>query len=240
MRRGFLAAFATAVLVSLVACNGSNGNGSSDAEVGPSFDFQEEIQSFTAGFADYSVDQEASFELDSGWEEVPDVADRNGFMLTGKNLSDDLFMFIKRQITGLEPGTLYDVTFEVEIATPEGENCPGAGGSPGTSVYVKAGMTPVEPKAVDDGSGFLLMNVDKSNQGSGGSDAIVIGDMAGTTMSCDRSTFELKSLDSEGQAFTVMTDDQGRAWLLLGTDSGFEATTRVYFTRVAVHLQPRS
>jgi hypothetical protein len=178
-------------------------------------------------------------ELDSGWEAVPpDVEDRNGFMLTGKNTSDDLFMFIKRQVTGLTPGTLYDVTFEVELATAVGENCPGIGGSPGESVFVKAGLTPVEPEAVDDGAGFLLMNIDKGNQSSGGSDAIVIGDMAGIG-DCSLTSFELKTEDSEGQAFSVMTDDEGGAWLLVGTDSGHEGPTRVYFTRIRAQLRPR-
>lgn len=236
--RGLAAAsFAIAALAGLAACHGSGGG---DGDNGVNFTFQDELQFFTAGFADYRIEQEEQFELDSGWEKVPpDVEDRNGFMLHGKNISDDLFMFIKHRVTGLEPGTLYDVTFHVELATAVGENCPGIGGSPGESVFVKAGMTPVEPKAVDDGTGFLIMNIDKGNQSSGGSDAIVIGDMAGTG-DCTLDSFELKSVDSEGQAFTVMTDDQGGAWLLVGTDSGHEGPTRVYFTRVSAQLQPRA
>jgi hypothetical protein len=233
------AAIAIAAFVGLAACGSGGGGGDDDSPIERRFDFQSGPQGFTAGFADYPIDQEEGMELDSGWEAVPpDVEDRNGFMLTGKNTSDDLFMFIKRQVTGLTPGTLYDVTFEVELATAVGENCPGIGGSPGESVFVKAGLTPVEPEAVDDGAGFLLMNIDKGNQSSGGSDAIVIGDMAGTG-DCSLTSFELKTEDSEGQAFSVMTDDEGGAWLLVGTDSGHEGPTRVYFTRIRAQLRPR-
>jgi hypothetical protein len=37
---------------------------------------------------------------------------------------------------------------------------------------------------------------------------------------------------------TVTTDAQGNLWLVFGTDSGFEVYNEIYYTGVAVTLQP--
>ena len=73
------------------------------------------------------------------------------------------------------------------------------------------------------------MNVDKGNQGSGGTDAQVLGDFANLE-DCESSdfTYQLKELSNlELPEFEVTTDVNGDAWLILGTDSGFEGTTTV-------------
>ncbi|MDE0699169.1 MAG: hypothetical protein OXH61_00425 [Acidimicrobiaceae bacterium] len=35
---------------------------------------------------------------------------------------------------------------------------------------------------------------------------------------------------------TVETDDDGSVWLIVGTDSGFEGLTRLYYDRIAYTL----
>jgi hypothetical protein len=107
----------------------------------------------------------------------------------------------------------------------------GIGGSPGNSVWIKVGATKNEPKAVNDGTGFLLLNWDKGNQATGGSDAIIAGDFAnaqecGTTSS---TPYLKKTLITEKGSYTTVSDEKGSLWLLLGTDSGFEGTTTIYF-----------
>ena len=43
---------------------------------------------------------------------------------------------------------------------------------------------------------------------------------------------------SGGGAIIATSDDQGRLWLLFGSDSGFESLTTLYYTRVTVALSP--
>ncbi|HIA17499.1 MAG TPA: hypothetical protein EYN72_12090, partial [Dehalococcoidia bacterium] len=54
----------------------------------------------------------------------------------------------------------------------------GIGGSPGESVFVKAGASAVEPTQSQDSSGWLRSNVDKGNQASDGSETVVIGNVS--------------------------------------------------------------
>ena len=61
--------------------------------------------------------------------------------ISGVNRSDDLFMFYKGQVGGLQGGTTYQVSFQVEFATIAPSGCIGVGGAPGENVYIKAGAT---------------------------------------------------------------------------------------------------
>ena len=202
-------------------------------------DFNDGIAGWKAGFADYPSDEEAFYELGSGHANLPAAltTTRKGFKVTGNNHSDDLFMFITKQVDGLEPNTLYDLRFKVTFGTNAQNNCIGIGGSPGNSVWIKVGATKNEPKAVNDGTGFLLLNWDKGNQATGGSDAIIAGDFA-NSQECSETavvtTYLKKTLTTEKGAYSAVSDDKGNLWLLLGTDSGFEGTTTIYFMELEV------
>ncbi|HEX9203020.1 MAG TPA: hypothetical protein VF964_03580, partial [Vicinamibacteria bacterium] len=81
------------------------------------------------------------------------------------------------------------------------------------------------------------LNIDKGNQAQSGKEAVVIGtvgNLSGTE------TWELKELESAASPpLTVMPNPDGSVWLLMGTDSGFEGRTSLYYTRVSVQLTPR-
>ena len=48
--------------------------------------------------------------------------------------------------------------------------------------------------------------------------------------------YRIKTLDSVGLALRVNADDEGRVWLVVGTDSGFEGLTRLYYARISYAL----
>jgi len=65
----------------------------------------------------------------------------------------------------------------------------------------------------------------------------VIGDLA-NSRSCEQGfEWELKRLAS-GQSLMITTDSTGRAWLFVGTDSGFESRSAVYYTRFTALFDP--
>jgi hypothetical protein len=224
--------------VGLLAC----GNDATDPTepLSARVDFSTGQHGWTADFADYPAGQDDYYELESDYRALvaPLDTSQRALYISGNNHSDDLFMFWKGQIVGLAPNTSYRVRFEVEIATNVPAGCGGVGGSPGESVWVKAGVSQIEPEAVDVG-GFLQMNIDKGNQASGGENALVIGDVA-SSQSCGQGQpqWELKQLSSGSETIAVTVDGEGRVWLLIGTDSGFEATTSLYYTRVLATFEP--
>jgi hypothetical protein len=138
--------------------------------------FHEDQEGWVAGFADLPADYDsAQFMLDSGWGGLPSGLEGNALFLSGNNHSDDLFMFIQKQFTGLKPETTYQVQFEVELASNSPAGMMGIGGSPGESVYIKAGAVSHEPEVVSDSIDWLRMDIDKGNQASEGEDMINLG-----------------------------------------------------------------
>ena len=207
-----------------------------EARVTFDFIFERDAEGWTAGFADLPVDHDPQlFELDSAYRALPDgLHQSSGMFMQGHNRSDDLFMYLKRQVDGLQPNTAYNVSVTVELATNVQAGLVGIGGAPGESVFVKAGASTVEPTASEGDNRHLRMNIDKGNQSRGGADMVVIGDVAHSEVS--GSEHRLKTLDNAGQPLSVESDGDGRAWLIVGTDSGFEGLTAIYYARIAYTL----
>ena len=111
----------------------------------------------------------------------------------------------------------------------------GIGGAPGEGVKVKAGASGIEPLNVRDGMGWFRMNIDKGNQSVGGVDMSVIGDMAVK----DTTTVYTVVRRSMSTPMKRRTDSNGALWLVVGTDSGFEGLTEVYYAAIRARLQPQ-
>ncbi|MCQ3815046.1 MAG: hypothetical protein KTU85_11620 [Acidimicrobiia bacterium] len=130
-------------------------------------------------FADLPADfDQTIYEFDSSHRALPPSLEGSAIFVQGHNRSDDLFMYLKRPVDGLEPSASYTVSATIDLAT----NIPlatfGIGGSPGESVYVKAGASTVEPQAELDDLNYLGMNIDKANQSQSGTQMRVIGNLA--------------------------------------------------------------
>jgi len=209
------------------------------------FDFVESSQGWTGEFADLHPGENENFELEVDFLPLPEPLDttQNALFISGVNLSDDLFMFFKQQFTGLSPGQEVKIRYQIRIATNVPQNCIGAGGAPGESVFLKAGTSVIEPKPVSEMEGdreILRLPVDKGNQSMGGEDAIVLGNIANSNDCSDENAeeWELKDLElAEEDAIQITADENGRVWFFFGTDSGFEGRTSLYYSRVNVFVE---
>lgn len=200
------------------------------------YGFHRDAEGWTAGFAGLPVDHDPQlFALDSAHRALPDGLHQNsGLLMQGHNRSAGLFMYLKRQVGGLQPNTAYDVSVSLDLATNVQAGLVGIGGAPGESVFVKAGASTVEPAAAGDGNRRLRMNIDKGNGAQGGENLVVLGDVAHDGVT--GTEYRLKTLDNAGRPLSVETDGDGRVWLIVGTDSGFEGLTAVYYARIAYTL----
>jgi hypothetical protein len=102
-------------------------------------------------------------------------------MLQGTNRSDDLFLYMTRQLDaadGILPNTSYQLAFKITLASNAPSGLMGVGGSPAESVFLKAGGSSSEPQKVVDQYNYVRLNVDKGNQGQGGNAATVAGNIA--------------------------------------------------------------
>lgn len=198
------------------------------------YDFNAGAQGWTAGFSDYPVDNAASYQLQSGIKALPQNSGKTGFFISGMNRSDDLFMFLKRQFSGLEPSTKYYARVRLTFLSNAGAECFGVGGAPGESVYLKFGYGDKEPKQ----EGYYL-NLDKGQQSESGSNAKVIGHVAAPGADCEGGKFAAKTVQTTTtERIPVYSNAQGQAWLFVGTDSGYEGLTSLYYTSIEIALEP--
>ncbi len=194
-------------------------------------DFGTGAHGWVAGAAEYPVDREADMRLQSGLAPVPSPLAGTAFRTSGVNLSDDLFLYLKKRIAGLEPGATYRLWFQLSFATAD--TGIGAGG------IVKAGGSTTEPDRIvvaEPGLGsvpYYLMNVDKGVAAQGGKGATVLGPTAKPHP--DALGWEWQSL--EGPSVAVTADADGSLWLFVGEDSTYESPTSIYYAAVAYDLQ---
>jgi len=206
------------------------------------YDFSTDTEGWLIDFADYPVGEEAFYELAGRHATLPPPLDETdgALKLSGSNRSDDLFMFAKKKLEGLEPNTTYEITFDLDIASDAASGSVGIGGGPGEAVNVKIGATSIEPLKViateDFGyEAYYVMNIDKGNQFQSGEDMIRIGDFENGT---DDFAYALINRNNAQNPFEAQTNSAGELWLIVGTDSGFEGITTIYYTNIAVRLTP--
>lgn len=206
-----------------------------------SFNFSENDMGWSGDFADYPKNDSVFYELLFKHDTLPANLNPNGnrkaLLLSGNNHSDDLFMFIKRKISGLRPNTRYDILFNIQVASNAPTEAFGIGGAPGESVFLKAGMTTTEPVKVLDENDYYRMNIDKGNQSVGGADMMVLGHI-GVARNTTQYTLIFRN-NSSANPFSFTTDATGDAWIIIGTDSGFEGKTTLYYVSVDILFNER-
>jgi hypothetical protein len=213
------------------------------------FDFRLGDHGWQGGFSDFS-DATRPDGTAVGIEDLPagapEGAHGSALLVTAANRSDDVFMFIKRQLgaqDGLARETDYLVSFVITYLSDAPTGCMGVGGAPGESVYLKAGATPHEPLVVEQ-DGEHVMSVDKGNQAQGGPAASVAGNVANGIPCDDALGAEPvpfgQVIHEHGHDTSVRTDSDATLWLLVGADSGFESRTTLYYQSIEVILTPAS
>lgn len=190
-----------------------------------------DAQGWEAGFADYSPAQKDILELDSG------IRPGLGFFMSGVNRSDDLFMFITKKVN-VHPNQRYEVSFRIVMSSQAGTECAGIGGSPGLSVYVKAGAWHYKPEVVLAADDHYRVNVDIGSQSEGGAAATVAGDIANGSSNCSDDAPFITIERTHRHSFIVQSNAAGEIWLIVGTDSGFEGRTSLYYRQIYATLVP--
>lgn len=195
-------------------------------------DFVEGYDGWSGDFADYPITDSVFYQLAFNRTTLPAPLNtaKHALMITGSNHSDDLFMFIKKKITGLQPNTTYMIKIDVEFASRAPTNGVGVGGAPGEGVTMKAGATLIEPMKQVEGSNYR-MNINKANQAMPGPDMDTIGHVGVTDTT---TVFALINRSNSTHQFTFTTNASGEAWVCIGTDSGFEAITTLYYNKITL------
>ncbi len=193
-------------------------------------------------FTDYSL-ATSDFRFQAERRNLPnklpqDYKGRSSFFLCGNNRSDDLFMGLKSVLTpanGVVPNQQYTLHFDIEFAS-NSASCPGIGGSQGDSVFLKAGGSTLEPVPLLMADQYVSINVDKGHQQSSGFNLGTVDNIS-NGRACDNPGWVLLKKSYQHPS-AITASPSGDLWISVGTESGYEGLTDLYYRVITVTLTP--
>jgi hypothetical protein len=198
---------------------------------------------FTAGnegwqslFSDYPVGSETFYELEFLNTYLPVPLDQSikALKISGNNHSDDLFSAIYRKFENLQPDKVYKVTFNIDFASNAPIGGVGVGGDP--NLFIGVGGINYQPDNYIDNLNTYRPNfVSKIQSGLSNEVFQIIGNIGvSATYPTPYTIINRNNIDTQ---LFLKSDSQGQIWLMIATDSGFEATTTLYFKAIKIRLE---
>ena len=196
---------------------------------------------WSAVFAEYPDGSEEFYELNAGLKNLPEPLDqtKKAFLLSGNNHSDALQMFLVKELTGLTPQSKYQVETEVELASKYPDGSVGIGGSPGNSVHLVSkfatlGYTVEKGKSESDNVQLVLKKEENVPE------SVMNLDLGDVSVPSDQYIYQLISRKKGSSPDVVLSGKDGKLWVIVGTWSGFEGTSSLYYTKIKITLTPKS
>jgi hypothetical protein len=224
------------VFAPLIAPRQSGAAPAQSLEIRRSFDFRSGAIGWQPDFVGYTQFNQDIYELLAEIRPLPLELGVNGtgFYMQAHNRCDCLVMFLKRQLganDGVVAGQRYRASFTVSLASNAQSGCVGAGGAPGESVRVLVGASQIEPVTFVGPYDTRRLNVESTVASQAGNIA--------NGRPCDLSSSPFISIERTQQHTREVTaDSAGNLWLFVGTGSGFEGFTTLYYQRIDVVLTP--
>jgi hypothetical protein len=206
------------------------------------YTFNQETHGWLPGLSDYVLEATRLGFLAEVRQLPPNFqTELRAYYLQSDNTPDDLFMFLKKELTildGIEPDSTYNVSIHVGFLSNAPTGGPGIGGAPGTNVFLKAGVSLLEPVAIlDAAQSYVGLNLDKGSQSESGRDLQVVSNIEnGQPPQGDPTYVYLERVHHFPTL--VHTDRRGALWITVGTESGYEGRTGIYYYEIIVTLRP--
>lgn len=199
------------------------------------FTFKNDNEGWQSFFSDYPQGSEALYELTFEYTSLPAPLDTSvpAIMISGINHSDDLLSLIYRKFDGLQPNKKYAVTFEVTLASNVPDNSIGIGGAPDLAFGV--GGISYETSNSVDLDGWHRPNFTSRLQSRESNDTLVMTGTIGAGE--DVIEYTLIHRNNKNNPVMVTANNKGELWLMMGTDSGFEGTTTLYYSLIRINIQ---
>ncbi len=105
---------------------------------------------------------------------------------------------------------------------------------------MKAGLLAELPAHRIDSGTMVRTAFDKGDQSQAGATSTVLGNLAKPSGSCaDPPFYAEKTLTANAAGVIATSDANGRLWLYVGTDSGYEGNTALYYLHGMATLTPQ-
>ncbi len=205
--------------------------------------FDEGDEGWIAEFADYPEGLEDSMKLE--YRPSPlfisaSIGNVSAFKQSGYATNSDLFMFVKQQISGLQPNSRYTILIEVELNSQLKEEYTGDLDKFEFGSFLKVGAFKMEPKTIveqDENNpdvSVVITDFDKGEDEQGGQDMTMIGRLEYTGIG--EKPIMLNGSNSDFPIYAA-TDAEGKLWIAVGIDTNIPVYQEVSYTYINATFQ---
>jgi hypothetical protein len=233
------------ILGSLLSLSGclNNGDESANPVLVSTTDFAEDAEGWEAQFSEYEPGLEDSLKL--SFEHDTFMADESigevtAVVQSGYATNSDLFMYVKRQISGFKPNTDYKVIFTLQLIAQLNEDFSGDLSDDNNGSFLKVAAYTVEPDTmiVDDvdnpGKKTVITNFDKGNNRTTGPNMSLIGKLEYSYID-EIPTILIGS--SKGDELLGTTDSEGKMWMMVGVDTNEPIYQSIFYSFIGIEFQ---
>ncbi len=185
--------------------------------------FEIDEQGWKPYFTGYPVGGEAGYELSVKWSKlIAPLDSQGGISFFGKNYSNQLFLYIQKEINGLLPNTNYQVMFNMDwLCQLDASALP---------ITVKIGVVNQEPTFSE--TGLVEASFKKGEIGRNGRDFSIIGRLIPNEFGYPFP----ENFQNYDNAFLVNTDNSGRLFLMIGIEPEGGPVANVFLNTLRVVL----
>jgi hypothetical protein len=199
------------------------------------YDFEQDAQGWSGDFADYWIFNDRRSMLWSH-RNLPNTLTpaTKGLFIAANNESADLFMFFKKQVTGLKPATSYKIGAEITVATNYPLDIITIGGAnAGAATHLKVAATATEPLTTLENNNWIGLNLNKGQTNSeAGTQSIVLGNVG---ISGEKAEYRRLKRTSTSN-IVAKTNDKGELWVVVGFDSGYTGQIELYIDDITINV----
>jgi len=206
--------------------------------------FENDAEGWIAEFADYheGLEDSMKFDFDFGSVNVQnDIGDLSAIVQEGYATNSELFMFVKQQVSGLEPNSRYLVVFNIEFNAQLLEEYTGLLDTLYLGSYLKAGVFTDEPntKVIPDPENqdlnLVVTDFDIGNAAhEKGTDMMNLGFIEHTKV--DQSPIVLLG-DNQDDPIYANSDAEGKLWLAVGIDSNVPIYQAIKYSTIITEFE---
>jgi hypothetical protein len=205
--------------------------------------FAEDAEGWEAQFSEYEPGLEDSLKLSFTHDKfmaTESIGEVTAVVQSGFATNSDLFMYIKRQISGFKPNTVYSVVFNLELYAQLNEDFSGDLEDNNNGSFLKASVYAEEPDTVivDDsnnpGMKIVLTNFEKGDDKVTGPNMALIGKLEYTSVN---ETPLLLIGTTEGDDLLGTTDSEGKMWMMIGVDTNQPIYQSIFYSFIGISFR---
>ena len=200
--------------------------------------FEDGDEGWVAEFADYPEGLEDSMKLSSKSSPLyisENIGNISALKQSGHATNSDLFMFVKQQISGLQPNSRYTIDIEVELNSQLIEEYTGNLDDYRYGSFLKVGAFKAEPATTlvqdEDNPDMTIVKTDfdKGENDQGGQDMTMIGRLEYTDVG--EKPILLNGSNGDFPIYAA-TDAEGKLWIAVGIDTNIPVYQEVSYTYI--------